>query len=380
MKVDLNVRSPTHIGSGDERTVREYLFDDGQAFVPDLRAYFRDHPNEANAFVDAVERNEPMDRIFDDAEQYSRYTLDSSWIDPASIPNKSISVAIKDGRDEPYIPGTSIKGWIRNALAYQALRNGATVDLGGEDVIEKLFRVGNGDPQDDLLRCVTVRDAYPVSEAELAICEIKTYSLSTSGTLYSKSWSNYAECLSLGTEFTTDVSVNETLLRSLIEEHDGDATRVFGDDLSEQGILASISQALQEFQQSVIREDRKLTDDGFIDAFYSNLSSDSLLLRLGFATGHHSKTVATGLLEADRLRENADADTENELKHADCGGTLRRDQYNDERLFCKQCEMGGIQPNFENVIQFPKTRRFVVNNDTPLHLLGWVEASFRGPL
>lgn len=174
--------------------------------------------------------------------------------------------------------------------------------------------------------------------------------------------------------------MNEKLLRSLNEEHDGDPTRVFGDDLSEPGILASISEALQEFQQAVIREDRKLTDNRTIDSFYSNLPSDSPLFRLGFATGHHSKTVATGLPEADRIRENAGADTENELKHADCGGTLKRDQYNDERLFCTQCEMGGIQPNFDNVIRFPKTRRFVVNNDTPLHLLGWVEASFRGPL
>ncbi|WP_264556822.1 type III-A CRISPR-associated RAMP protein Csm5 [Halocatena marina] len=375
MKIDLKVRSPTHIGSGDELSRHEYQFEDGQAFVPDIRTYFRDNPNEVDAFVTAIERSEPVNHIFDDG--YSRYTLDSSWVNPDSI-RGSVSVALKDGSDVPYIPGTSLKGWIRTTLAYRALENGASLHRVNKQAINDLFRVGKGETRDDLLRCVTVQDAHPVSEAELALCEIKTYSLDRSGTLRERG-SDYAECLTRGTEFTTDVSVNKKLLEKLIDEHDGDATRVFGDDLTKRGILATISEASVDFQEAVIREDQRLFDHRSVRAIYSSLSNSGPLFRLGSGTGHHSKTVAMALPEADRIRANVGA-ANNKLKHAKCGGEVEHGRCGDRTLSCKRCDETGIQPDFDNVIRFPKTKRFVVYNGEPLHLLGWVKASFRGPL
>ncbi|RRJ30243.1 type III-A CRISPR-associated RAMP protein Csm5 [Halocatena pleomorpha] len=377
MKVDLKIRSPTHIGSGTTLNKHEYLFDEDQASVPDLDAYFREHPDEIQAFVAAMERGAPVGEFFDHTGQYSRYTL-SSWVSSGSIGNSQVSVAIKDGTGSPYIPGTSLKGWIRTALAYRLLTNGSHLNRTDGNSVEEHFRVGDEGPRHDLLRCVTVRDTEPVSTDRLALCETKTYSLQRSGTLRKKHWSNYAECLVDGTELTTEILVDAPLLNRLVDRESATATAraVFGDDLSEEGMLATISAALEQFQAVVRREDQRLIDTEGIVEFYSTLPTTGPFFRIGFGTGHHSKTVSLALSETKRINANIEAG----LKHADCGGSLRKDRRSTSRLFCSRCSEGDIVPNFENVVRFPKTREFVLRNGSPYAPLGWIEASLRGPL
>lgn len=377
MKVDLKIRSPVHIGSGTTLSKHEYLFDENRASVPDLDAYFEEHPDKVQAFVAAMERGEPVSEFFDHMGGHSRYTL-SSWVSPGSIGGSQISVAIKDGTGSPYIPGTSLKGWIRTALAYRLLTSGNSLDRVDGSSVEECFRVGDEGPRHDLLRCVTVRDTEPVSTDRLALCETKTYSLRQSGTLREKHWSNYAECLVGGTELTTEILVDASLLDRLVDRESATATAqaVFGDDLSEQGVLATISAALKQFQAAVRREDQRLIDTEGVKEFYSTLPTALPFFRIGFGTGHHSKTVSLALSEASRINANIKA----ELKHAGCGGELQKDKHSNGRLFCPRCVEGDISPNFENVVRFPKTREFVLRGGSPYAPLGWIEASLRGPL
>lgn len=374
MKVDLKLRSPVHVGSGAELDRHEYLFDGDRASVPDLDAYFRAHPDEIQDFVAAMERGTPVSEFFNYTGKYSRYTL-SSWVSAGSISNP-ISVAIKDGTGSPYIPGTTLKGWIRTALAYGLLTTDGSLDRVDRRSVEACFRVGKGGPQHDLLRCVSVRDTDPVSDSRLALCEIKTHSLTRSGTLRPKRWSNYAECLVEGTELTTEILVDESLLERLVERESAHATAhaVFGDDLSEQGVLRKIVAAMTQFQAAIRRENKRLTDRETIPGFYSSLPDVCPFFRIGFGTGHHSKTVSLALSVPDRITANV-----GELKHADCGGNLAPDRDSDG-LFCHRCEKRKIEPTFSNVVRFPKTRVFVHRDGSPFAPLGWAEAEFRGPL
>jgi CRISPR/Cas system CMR subunit Cmr6 (Cas7 group RAMP superfamily) len=105
---------------------------------------------------------------------------------------------MKNAADEPYLPGSSIKGAIRTALAYHALAGDGLNDL-RKEAVKRLFRPEQNNPKGDLLKCVTVRDSEPADPDALVLGEVKTYSLSRAGEMRAKQWSNFAELLRPGT-------------------------------------------------------------------------------------------------------------------------------------------------------------------------------------
>jgi CRISPR-associated protein Csm5 len=379
MEIELEVRSPLHVGSGEEITHDEFLFAGDTAYVPDVAGYFRDHPDEIDAFVDGIEGGQPPGLFFEDLGRYSRYGVEP-WADERTVGRSPIKTVMKNAADEPYLPGSSLKGAIRTALAHRAL-DGRKLDDREGWAVERLFRPEQDDPKGDLLKCVTVRDSEPADPGEsLALGEIKTYSLSSAGEMRPKNWSNFAEVLRPGTQLTTEVSVDAALLDRMVEGHSAryKAEAVLGEGLTEEAVLERIAEALRQFGQATVEEERRLTgefDD--VESFYDSFEDDDHpRLRVGFGTSYYSNTIATALSDSQRAWIQVDNRLGRGPFHEDCGGNLGRDRHNDDRMFCHRCNTGSLDPGSDEVVlRFPKTRRLLLRDGSPEYPLGWLDVT-----
>lgn len=425
IEMELTIKSPVHIGTGNNLVGNEYLIDGNQTKAIDIPRYLNDNPDDDERIISVIEGDTPISELPDLDDSYTRYRL-RTWVDSGPIGDRPVRVALKDETNTPYIPGSSLKGWFRTALAYRMLDNEAENAGGmaaiadvmeGDDVTER-FRVGNNDPKTDLLRCVTVRDAHPISDPELALCEVKTrrYKSAEDGDPSWMGFSNYAEFLLPNweladpdtTRFDTEIQVDIGLLNKLAELHNGEetASAVFGDDRTKEGILTTIKEALQQFQQAVIKEEKKLlpnftlpNDSNMIGDFYLNRMGEfeegsyggNVLFRVGAWTSHYSKTVITTLPDENRIRANVGEN----LSHVDCGGEITKIENGDGEtvLVCPEHEKDVvIQSPSDEIDRFPKTRRGVYREASDhdeddeddgmqaYHPFGWIEASLRGPL
>lgn len=375
------------MGTGEEQTAQEYVFEGGQAYKPNLDQYFSDNPDEIDAFVADVEAGRSMAEFFDSAHDYASYAAEA-WVSEGEIGGSPIRPFIKTRGEEPYIPGSSLKGAIRTALACQVLREDGNLDEFNYNNVERLFTLqyeGFPDPQRDILRCLTVRDATLTrgTDLPLALCEVKTYSLTSSGEMRSKHWSNYIECLQPGTTLTSEIHVDVDELEAMIDEygHRDTAQALFGCLPTEEMALERIQEALKNLGTAIVEKDSQLTGEfEAVESFYDNLTGFNVpSLRVGFGTGWHSNTIGTALRPGELLAVRADNRLGKPTFHEDCSGILAGDDRNPGRLFCKECYTGNISPDSEEVSStpFPKTRRFVRRNGQAEYPLGWTTFEIR---
>ncbi|UPM42477.1 type III-A CRISPR-associated RAMP protein Csm5 [Halocatena salina] len=427
--LELTVKSPVHIGTGDTQVGNEYRIDGADAEAIDIPRYLDDNPGKAEDVISVMKDEMSMAGLPDVEESYARYPL-RAWVDSESIRGSPVQVAIKDGTNTPYIPGSSLKGWLRTALAYRVLDEKtkgsflkkAIADVDEDEDITALFRSESGDLKSDLLRCVTIRDAHPVSDPTLALCEIDTRRYKSaerddeSQETGDPSWMGFSptyaefllptESLDTATQatFTTEIQVDIGLLQRLLGSRAEPDVTVFGDELTKDRIQATIIDALQRFQQGVISEERSIlfgwpdSENTVMDNFYeerlkrfiSDPSEKDILFRVGANTGQYSKTVMEVLPARTKILTNVD-DTLSHKNETDCGGELSIEDDETDTLSCEECGEV-VEPTFRQVDQFPKTRRGVQrleadpSEDTDdstewqYYPLGWIEASLRGPL
>jgi CRISPR-associated protein Csm5 len=391
MDIEITVQSPVHVGIEEERLRQEYVFDGGRAHKPNLDRYFRNNPDEIEAFVADIEDGRPMADFFDEGHQYGSYAAET-WVSEDAIGGSPIQPFVKTRGEEPYLPGSSLKGAIRTALACEAIRQGATVSEYTESSVEGLFTLqqvdpdGFADPQRDVMRCLTIRDATPAlgTELPLALCEVKTYSLKRGGEMKPEHWSKYVECLRPETTLTSELHVDVDELVAMVDEfgHSSTVDAIFGETRSEAAILDRIQTALQNLGKAIMRQDRELISElDEIESFYDGLADgDSPLLRVGFGTGWHSNTIGTALPQGEVLAiraGNSRLGKPTLHEEDDCGGKLVGDDHNPGQLFCIECETVDIDPQSDaaSSTPFPKTRRFIHRRGTPAYPLGWTTLS-----
>lgn len=389
MDVTLIARSPIHIGSGTEYQSQEYIFNHGRAYKPNIDAYFRDNPEQVDAFVEDIEQGRSVGEFIDSIHKYTNYQADQ-WVSKRDLGRSRVKEFIKTRGEEPYLPGSSLKGAIRTSLAAYALQTGAKIDEYTSDAIERLFTLqesGFPNPQRDILRCVTVRDATLnlTEESALALCEIKTYSLKSEGEMRAKPWSNYAECLKPGIEMSTEIRIDIDKLEKMIEEYGyrRKVEQVFGNSFTQSDILDRIQAAITATGNDISKYAQELTS-GFdqISSFYTDLmSEDEPSLRVGFGTGWFSNTVGTAMDKHTLLQIRSEERLGKPTYHDDCGGILVSDDHNPDKLFCIDCYTGNIDPDSSEASStpFPKTRRFVQRDGTATYPLGWLQMEFSSP-
>jgi len=391
-EIKFEALSPLHIGGSDgaDLVSEELVFDGHTAYVVDIDDYFDDNPDEVDEFVREVERGGDVSDFFgvDVAEEYAKYVLEQP---PGLRVSGNILGFIKGGMGEPYVPGSSIKGCIRTALATRAVKESDERDWLRErdshsahrSLERDIFRLDRDDPKYDMMKAFHVRDAEITEGEGLYLDKMKTYSLRENGDMEPKFWDTHAEFLSPGTRLRTEIVVDTRLLGRMVNEGPPDseekARTIFGDDLSdEESIVSAVEERLSEFASDVLERDEQLSwQFDAVDEFHGRLReriSDGYALRMGFSTGWHSNTVGTAFSgnEEDEVRRRFADEVGSKITHKDCGGDVVNDDRNGGRYFCRKCTTGNLTSEDVRSAIFPKTRNFVVRRGRPEYPLGWV--------
>lgn len=220
----LEVTSPIHIGSreGSLRTT-DFISHKGKTYVIDedkFCEFLQDH-NLIDDFVDSVSSG------FRSIAEYLKgkdvRDLDKNIRDIAlrSIRGgedrmRDFRPFVRDAHGQVFIPGTSIKGTLRTSLLHgilsgdprlrgekgswveNNLRQLSSGERGKEkkqfsykilqrDILQN-FRIPGTDQKDgpnrDILRCLTVRDAYPIGQIESRLIKLQFLSKNASGEVY----------------------------------------------------------------------------------------------------------------------------------------------------------------------------------------------------
>lgn len=138
-EVELETIGPVHIGSGKVLRKREWVLEwsDKTAIIVDFRKFFsllerKGLLVEYEKYVTAAGGDlfrwlKEHDFSRNERYEIASYTLDTSGLDLKNNNIRDMALTIKDPYGLPYIPGSSLKGAIRNALL------GAMIDSKGYD-------------------------------------------------------------------------------------------------------------------------------------------------------------------------------------------------------------------------------------------------------
>ena len=430
--------SPVHIGTGTDIEPFDYIVD-GQCYIRiDLDAVLeRMTPEQADALASWL--SERADRIVEarggqrddirrdmqllnfpgaDAALKEALRKDANLRhycgDQGFERNLQVREQIKDADETPCIPGSSLKGALRTALAFVALEEMGPAErqeLGrsleqrlngrgprlkeriGQEIEQAVFRCGKkrkdrvdySDIHYDLMRAVSVSDTYN-AQAELIVPQIYTFVEQrdrTGKTRLDSQAPLIAEAHAPGNTFRLRLQVNGALLRAASEnrsnnewiDFDQRVQRAFGPEVArllpnasgeqiEQAVIARIEAAARRFAQAVVAAEQGWEDahghgsTAALKDFYNRLAGligeGQVPLRLGWG----SHFMATTLLLVLKEDANWRPLLERCFRVFELGLPKRRGQNKGPRTI--------------DLDDFPRSRRLAASGRRPVAPLGWI--------
>lgn len=308
--ITIETLGPLYIGSGHEIGKKDWILNrrDNTAYIIDeikLFNYLRNNnllfsfekfmlSNARGGLFEWAKENKIINDII---YQTSKYSLDCENITQVNKV-RGIQTFIKDGYGKPYIPGSSIKGAIRNILLSQSIEKdthsnddiisalrkpnaGDNNKLNGEkDKLDKKYfrtidREGSnyGDAVNDIMSGLKIADSKPLSFDNLTLCQKIDANLD--GYTRKTRIPILRECIRPETKIEFNLTIDTSLFKksiSYIEE----AVENFLDNYNEEFLL--------KFKEE--------------SPYYGNV------IYLGGGAGYHTKTVTSSLLknEPDKVK------------------------------------------------------------------------------
>ena len=347
----ISLLTPLHIGSGAElQQAYDYVVRGGKTWIIHsdnmLDRFVDDKGNFDERILGrpADELLEPGD--FQPGSKAFRYVLPGT---PRSRQRGAvIREQYKDAHDQPYIPGSSLKGALRTALAWHGFQvTGQTLDVdklgysrswAGQRVERKLF---GRDPNHDLLRALQVADSEPQKQDRLQIVNAQVF---TGGDRPGAPIE--LEAVRSDTVFTTTIAIDEYQH----SEHAEQALK-HGERWNWLTHLVQIAQqyGLERTGQEMAWFQKRRYNQ--VAGFYGQLSQalkgglgeNRFLLQVGWGGGWGGKTI---------------------------GRPLQQDRQAWERLLGHK-RLSPARMRRASGSEFPKSRRAVAVNDRPVAPLGW---------
>lgn len=182
--------APIHIGSGDKYTSREFIYENGYFYFPDMGKFYNrmvekgyDHkferflqetkPNARNnRLISFLEDNRISDRNFGGYRIIeTKLETNNNYLRGGAL--NQVSKFIRDPFGNPYIPGSSLKGAIRTILM------NTNPDWNNKNVLQckkenkSLIPWGakKGQDYDDLFNAIRVSDSKPFSNESLILVQ-----------------------------------------------------------------------------------------------------------------------------------------------------------------------------------------------------------------
>lgn len=363
----VTVLSPLHIGSGrDLLNEYDYAIHQGQTWRINedtlLEAQDVDDPALADRLAEmppAQLLNKPDD--FRPDSRFFRYVIKGT--PRATGKGAQVREQLKDVHDQPYLPGTSLKGALRTAIAWVAWEKlglrperanlGRNRQFAAQWYEQEVFSEHSGQaPNKDTLRALQVGDSAPVAADRLMIVNVRV--LNRGGTLGSPI---EVEALRPETVFELPIKLDLALF--------SEWARSKGLNLPGETVLRDLPAAVQRHTSARLDKEAdwlgRIPGAGKAAAFYQDmrqarLGSAAFLIQLGWGTGWEGKTFGSHLQRDANFMENL---------------------INDYRLARGQRKPGD---------PFPKSRRVLMQvqrdpsgrvNEIPHSPLGWVLVEMR---
>ncbi len=226
-KVKIETLTPVHIGSGNDLSEdTEFLFFDKKnedsenekiiAVIDEDKVLKIIKEENIGVWVNIIQRQSGLK---DYLKQRNKGKLSATEIKKRIIgvygeKTKTLKEQLHDGRQKPYIPGSSIKGAIRTAiLAQKALSNkelAKKIDnkFTAEKVEHEFF--GN-DANKNIFRFLLTGDAY--FDYETIAINANTLNLQGNGWKFKKGHSQLVECITNGAETSFNLKINSELIK-----------------------------------------------------------------------------------------------------------------------------------------------------------------------
>lgn len=348
----ITLLSPLHIGTGNIlRKDFDYVVERGRTWIIDNTAFAEeiynrgDDSREWQRLVDGAAAGtllNPQDFRLD--SPLFRYVLRGAP-DAQSL-GAELHEMIKTPYDEPYIPGSSLKGALRTAFMFVAFKQlNKQVELHKWDKRPKFaaqaleHEIAGKDPNHDIFRALQVADSHPIHRESLAVVNARVYA---GNKLQSPI---PLEVVLPDATFETTLTLDKSLLEIYPQELGWDREK----QVKWLGAVATCANALSGPRIATQFEYWK--EQPALRSFYQTLAKKFeqktkgvFFLQLGWGGGWDSKTF---------------------------GEHLRAD----ERVFADLTKSYNLlrKGSYKSGQTFPKSRRVVIQNDHPQLPLGWIE-------
>jgi len=379
----LEVVTPVHIGSGETLSHLDGYYANGQWHRIDLDRVLVHPSTDLNVLTSEMgRRNFRWERHLrqqnTEPTELSAYSLPC----PQSPEEIEIREAIKGIHDQPFIPGSTLKGAIRTALLGEILNvNDDIYEKSGEH-LNKLIEKGSrgnprreqparrietlafgGDPNRDLFRALQVSDTVLLKSDALEIGMAWTMTLNQNNELVQKvdrgrEYKNFVQQIRANQHLTFTLKIDDLLFRDR-EKQQLDFNAL------QQETLQDIAEVCRSATDQLTRSERDFFSHynlPEIANIYDKLISlnDALpegafLLQIGWGTGYNANTVAS-LFTDDTDDAEAPVNWMDLRERFQLGERRSRRGAYDER-------------------EFPKTRRILYRGQSPIAPFGWVKIS-----
>ena len=341
--MNINTITPVHIGTGDVYMSSEYFLDKAKINNKeypvfrriDLRKYFSslDKVGQDKFSNDLLNPKYILPKISNKYQRYFAFNKCVSRPNPGNEIHENVKIL-----DKPYIPGSSIKGAIENAILFNALSskdiekmfNGRGIN---ENVIKRFFSP-SGNPQDNIMRFLQISDTNTSNRPY--IYDIQTLKANRDGTFKKQFKLYYETIVSKKLNSTITTTYDENIYEELNLE-----------DKSYLIDLDFIKESIYEFSKEFIEYEVEFSEDygigksvNFYKALNKKNSKNSPVLRLGATKGLFSTTI-----------------------------NLKIKQYDFNYFNNVKRKIKGRKARFD----YPITRRVIAKSQYPT---GWVQLSF----
>ncbi len=308
-QVKVTVLTPLHIGSGRELLNEyDYAITKGHTWRINedtlLEAQNLDDPKVADRLAEMPPAQLLQAHDFQPGNPFFRYVIKGT--PRSNAPGAQVREQIKDVYDCPYLPGSSLKGALRTAIAWVAWEKlglrpdranlGRMRQFAAQWYEQEIFSEHSGKaPNRDTLRALQVSDSATVSAERLIIVNARV--LNRGGTLGSPI---EIEAIRPDTVFELEMKLDLALF--------SEWARAKGLNMQGITVLQDLPTTLQQYSFARLTQERawleRIPGAERVAAFYKEMQqaragNAAFLLQLGWGTGWEGKTFGSHL-QADR--------------------------------------------------------------------------------
>lgn len=390
----ITLLSPVHIGSGEKLSRNmDYFSDETGTYLFDLDKFFADlNPDQ----VDELSNSSDVNRFMSD-KGINRKKFIKRKISPQKVLAADINQCIRDSFENPYFPGSSLKGAIRTVIASHLINSGNILfkfnpRARKEWAFGKMNKEVFGEvPKNDFMKGFMVVDS-PFTSSDLTLILAKVYTLGRNNVFSVKltrpdnpnsEMSIYCEFLRENAASKVKMKIDDFFFSPAVMK------QLKIKDAQKQSLL-NLGKIANAFAKERINEElaffsrhEKMAN---VTLFYQKLlkkldtlDNKSFILNFGWGTGWHFKT-------GNYLPAN---DLDRVRKHYDLGKILKKcpqnhsgrdlqNRWKSKTYFCSRCNKEYSYSDIKQLIKpFPKSRKVLFDQqEKPYSVPGWIMLTY----